>query len=381
MPPIGAGKLFHHPAGFVDLRGWDEFFRARRAAENRRAGPLESWTVDDPILPDPYPNSIFNHDRKPANKFFLEWGRVLNENEEKMADTIRTEWACDLMRQKHDKPVFVAVGLYTPHFPNYAPEKYFDLYDREQIELPPYKADDLDDLPPAVRKAKEARSAHHKRLEAWMRWRTRSTATWPASPMPTRCWAACSMRSSPDRMRTIRSWCCGATTATTTARSSTGASTRSGSAPRMCRSCGRGRASRRGRTIDATVSLIDMFPTLTELCGVAEGSRTGRRFAGAGVEGSCPAKDRDVLLPGMKPGEYAIINQDWRYIRYADGTEELYNVRQDPNEWDNLAGNPDYIGIKDRMIEAAPKSFAEPGLERNQLKLVIDGEQYHWEEK
>jgi hypothetical protein len=56
-------------------------------------------------------------------------------------------------------------------------------------------------------------------------------------------------------------------------------------------------------------------------------------------------------------------------------------VRKDPNEWDNLAGNPDYIGIKDRMIEAAPKSFAEPGLEGNKLKLVIDGEQYHWEQR
>jgi hypothetical protein len=54
------------------------------------------------------------------------------------------------------------------------------------------------------------------------------------------------------------------------------------------------------------------------------------------------AKDRDVLLPGMKPEEYAMMNRDWRYIRYADGTEELYDVRKDPNEWDESgqqAGN------------------------------------------
>ena len=160
----GAGKLFHHPAGYVDLRGWDTFY-VRSDAQKTRGWPLDSWTVDDPILPDPYPNSLFNHDRKPANKFFLEWGRVLDENEEKMADTIRTEWACDVLRTKHDRPVFVAVGLYAPHFPNYAPAKYFDLYNEEDIELPPYKTDDLVDLPPKVRRAKEARAAHHKRLE------------------------------------------------------------------------------------------------------------------------------------------------------------------------------------------------------------------------
>jgi len=159
----GAGKLFHHPAGHVDLRGWDEFFV--RSQEQKESGwGLNSWSTDDPILPKPYPNSIFNHDRKPANKFFLEWGKVLNKDEDKMADTIRTMWACDLLQKKHDKPFFVAVGLYAPHFPNYCPEKYFDLYDPEKIKSPAYKANDLDDLPPAVRKAKTARGAHHRRL-------------------------------------------------------------------------------------------------------------------------------------------------------------------------------------------------------------------------
>jgi arylsulfatase A-like enzyme len=151
----GAGKLFHHSAGQIDMRGWDEFF-LRSQDQKERGWPLESWTLDMPFLPDPYPNSIFNHDREPANKFFLEWGKVLDENEGKIPDTIRTEWACELLKRKHDQPLFVAVGLYAPHFPNYAPAKYFDLYDPEKIKLPPYKADDLDDLPSAVRKAKMA---------------------------------------------------------------------------------------------------------------------------------------------------------------------------------------------------------------------------------
>lgn len=46
----------------------------------------------------------------------------------------------------------MALGMYSPHYPNYAPQKYFDLYDRDAIELPPYKEDDLEDLSPEIKK-------------------------------------------------------------------------------------------------------------------------------------------------------------------------------------------------------------------------------------
>ena len=67
-----------------------------------------------------------------------------------MADTIRINWAVEQLKKKHDKPFFLACGIYAPHFPNYCPQKYFDLYDLAEIELPPTKDDDLDDLPPFV---------------------------------------------------------------------------------------------------------------------------------------------------------------------------------------------------------------------------------------
>ena len=83
---------------------------------------------------------------------FLEWAAIPNEREKDMADTRRVNWACDILKQKHDKPFFLAVGLYAPHFPNYVPKKYFDLYDAEKIKAPVYKEDDLDDLPPLVQR-------------------------------------------------------------------------------------------------------------------------------------------------------------------------------------------------------------------------------------
>jgi arylsulfatase A-like enzyme len=61
------------------------------------------------------------------------------------AGVFRTNYACEVLQREQDKPFFLALGLYMPHYPNYAPQKYLDLYDVETIELPPYKADDLDD--------------------------------------------------------------------------------------------------------------------------------------------------------------------------------------------------------------------------------------------
>ncbi|MEY4246028.1 MAG: hypothetical protein RLZZ245_3613, partial [Verrucomicrobiota bacterium] len=88
-----------------------------------------------------------------------------------------------------------------------------------------------------------------------------------------------------------------------------------------------------------------------------------------------------ILLPGMKPKEYAIINRDWRYIRYADGGEELYELRKDCNEWDNLAQRPEHRPLIESMKQKAPKTFAKPGPEVTALNLSIKGEAFHWKLK
>jgi hypothetical protein len=81
----------------------------------------------------------------------------------------------------------------------------------------------------------------------------------------------------------------------------------------------------------------------------------------------------------MEPGEYAVINQNWRYISYSDG-EELYNLNKDPNEWDNLANDPKFQPVKDRLKASAPTTFAKPEIQLDVKRdLVIDGDTFHWE--
>jgi arylsulfatase A-like enzyme len=136
----------------------------------------------------------------------------------------------------------------------------------------------------------------------------------------------------------------------------------------------------RGKTTDVTVSLIDMYPTLVEMCGLP---RPPHRLEGVSLASTlrdpASSRDRDVYLPYTEPGAYAIINRDWRYIRYADGGEELYDLRNDPNEWYNLAAKGGRDEVIARLRRSAPTEFAEPGPVRRKKNLILEGESFRWE--
>ena len=136
----------------------------------------------------------------------------------------------------------------------------------------------------------------------------------------------------------------------------------------------------RGATTDVTVSLIDMYPTLIELCNLP---KTPHKLEGTSIAStlSAPAKavDRDVYLPHMFPNSYAIMNRKWRYIRYRDNSEELYNVQKDPNEWRNLAQEPGHVKIKQQLASKAPKTFAPPVPKRRSKRdLILEDESFRW---
>lgn len=377
---LGAGKLFHHPEGAIDQRGWSEFF-LRNQFQRESGWPLDSWSSETPV-PQPFPASIYNKGQKFRAGLFLEWGAIPNENEEEIADTIRVNWAVDQLKRKHDKPFFLACGLYAPHYPNYCPQKYFDLYDPADIELPPIRQDDLEDLPPKIRKQRENRKRlHHEKL---VRMGAMTDAIHGylacisyADAMLGRVLDA--LESSPYSDNTIivlwsdhgyhhgekGQW---------------GKHTlweRTSNVPFIWA----GPGVSKGVKTDVTASLIDIYPTLIEMCNLPMPHQPleGESLAST-LSNPSAASDRNVFLPYITPGEYAIINRDWRYIRYGEGGEELYSLREDPNEWHNLASDEKYADVKTELRKAAPSTFAAPEDKLNTRKdLVVEGATFRWE--
>lgn len=377
---LGAGKLFHHPEGAIDQRGWTEFF-LRNQVQRENGWPLDSWSRETPV-PQPFPASVYNRGQTFKAGLFLEWGAIPNDKEEKIADTIRANWAVEQLTKEHDKPFFLACGLYAPHFPNYCPQKYFDLYDPAQIELPPIKEDDLEDLPPVIRRKWENRKRqHHDKL-------VKIDAVKDAIHGYLACISYAdamlgrvldALRSSPYADNTIvvlwsdhgyhhgekGNW---------------GKHTlweRTSNVPFIW--AGPGVAE--GAVTDVTASLIDIYPTLVEMCGLPQPAQQleGESLAST-LSDPATAKDRTVFLPFINPGEYAVFNRDWRYIHYGDDGEELYDLRKDPNEWYNLASQEKYSEVKADLSKSAPSHFAPPEPKLNARKdLVIEGETFRWE--
>lgn len=375
---LGVGKLFHHMPGNIDVRGWDEF-HLRKPSQYEEGWSLDNWSEETPF-PDPFPASKFNQGKQVKGGLFLEWAGLPNEKEEEMADTIRVNWAVEQLKKKHEKPFFLACGIYAPHFPNYCPQKYFDLYDRDAIELPPIKADDLADLPERMRKQKTARSRIHKELEE-------KDAVKDAIHGYLACISYADammgrllneLEKSPYADNTIvvlwsdngyhhgekLDW---------------GKHTlweRTSNVPFIWA----GPGVKKGAVTDVTVSLIDMYPTLAEMCDLP---KPHQKLEGVSLKETLTdpesAKDRDVYLPYMDPGEFAVMNRDWRYISYGKNGEELYDLRADPNEWHNLAGKPVHDEVKRKLRKAAPKEFVPANPKRTIGKdLIIEGETFRW---
>jgi arylsulfatase A-like enzyme len=384
LPPggdqtFGTGTRFHHPAGYVDLRGWTEL--PKRTAAQREAGwPVDRWRQGAP-LPTPMPSNTFTREMRAAtDRTFMAYAPLPNDLEKDMAATPPTDWVVSVIQRAHAQPFFVWLGLSAPHFPNYAPQKYFDLHPLDEIKLPPIKDDDTDDLPPALKKFYDHRKTTiHDKLNGMglmkegLRAYLASIAEVDA--MLGRVLDALDASAARDNTVVIfwsdQGYHHGE-------KGQWGKPTlwkRTANIP--CIWAGPGLA--RGASVGATVSAIDLFPTLVELGGLAPDASLAGVSLASTLREPALAKDRHLLLCEIRQGGYAMTNSRWRSLHYAEGGEELYDVVKDPNEGDNLASQESYRDVKAELRQSAPKHFAAPGPESNALDLVTDGESFRRE--
>jgi arylsulfatase A-like enzyme len=303
--------------------------------------------------------------RGPAGESF-DWGPV-DVPDSAMGDARIVDWAADRLRGRHEQPFFLAVGFYRPHIPLYAPRRYFDLYPAGSVTLPETRADDLDDLGATGRRlALEADTAG-----------THATAIrngqWPHAVAA---YLACvsfvdaqvgrlldALDGSPHAGDTAivlwgdHGWHLGE-------KQHWGKWTGWERATRVPLIVAPARSDRErfqtGEICRRPVGLIDLFPTLLDLCGLPPEP---------GLDGSSlvpqlrdPAAPTRPVLTTFGAGNHAVRDDHWRLIHYADGSEELYDHRQDPHEWNNLAADRHYAPVRDRLAKVMPSPKAGDGL-------------------
>jgi arylsulfatase A-like enzyme len=321
----GAGKIYHE--SFKRRSEWDDYLED----EGRDPAPAEGVS------------------RGVGGIAFA----PLDCRDEDLRDWNITEYGRAELGRAHDRPFFLAVGLHKPHMPWNVPRKYYDMFPLGSIELPPYREDDLADVPPSGVRMARPEGDHAAMLESG-RWKEAVQAYLAAVAYTDMLIGRLldALDRSAYRDNTIivmwgdHGWHLGekhhwrkfalweeATRA-----------------PLIWVAPG---VTSPGGTSQRTVDFMSIYPTLTDLCGIptprhVEGRSLRPLLADPAAPWATPA------LTTYRFNNHAVRSEAWRFIRYANGDEELYDEAADPYEWTNLAAKPEHSAVRADLSRALP---------------------------
>jgi arylsulfatase A-like enzyme len=314
---VGVGKVFHVKN---DIQIFDEFYRPKRDLTD--IGSSTPW-------------------------------KVCSENNDKNVDKLVANWTVHRILKGFQKPFFISVGFFLPHHPWILPKKYFDYYPLEKIKIPKTLSNDYDDIPVIAR----TRIVKFLELNSQLKYKNQLKSNIQAylaaiTYMDEQLGKILdTLESSPYAKNTIvvfwsdHGYHLGEKH---TLRKSTlwDSST---NVPFLIS------IPNQKAKINSAVSLLDIYPTLIELCHLTalEGLEGISLVNFMGKEKS---KRTVPVITIQDPGNFAIRNDKWKYIIYADNSEELYNLTQDPLEFNNLASNPRFIEQKNNLKKYIPKN-------------------------
>ena len=349
----GAGKVFHAHTfdaeafhGFNDPNAWDGFYPSVDRQLPEEVVPAKRPANGNPITQD------------------FDWA-PLSEDAEEMADSRVVSWAVSKLLEDSDSPRFFAVGIYRPHLPWYTPKKFFELYPIDDTVLPEVPNDDLGDVPGIGTMPFLEMTAHPPmKLHQWVvennLWQQGVQAYLAsvsyADAEVGRILQAIEESGRADntivvlvsdhgfhlgekhRWRKQTLW------------------EESTQVPFIVVAPG---VTTPGTSSSEPVSLMDLYSTLAELTSLkkpshVEGSSLMPLLKDPSVTREHPA----LTTSGFR--NHSVRNSRYRYTRYSDRSEELYDLQKDPNEWENLADDPDYESIKRGLAEWLPERNARP---------------------
>ena len=308
--------------------------------------------------------------RKPMNRpadwsGAWDWGEY-PEKDAEMADFQLAKNAAEALQENFDQPFFMSVGFFRPHVPLFVPPKWFELYDSDKLTLPRTPTSDLDDLPKNFLSINNyAAAPTHAEVVEHGKQRSLTHAYLASISFVDHCVGIVleALNSSPHADNTLivlwsdhgfhlgekQHWA---------KRTLWEESTR---VPLLFA----GRGIKPGKACAEPASLIDIYPTLVELCKLPENPHLEGLSIVPQLNNPATPRDRPAITSSYF-GNHSVRSRDWRLIVYSDGAEELYNHRNDPDEFHNLAGKPTHKAIRDQLTRWLPKKAAPESKARSE---------------
>ncbi|MEM1441684.1 MAG: sulfatase [Verrucomicrobiota bacterium] len=308
------------------------------------------------------------------------WRYVSDEDRDPMPDETHAEWTAEILAQAHEeKPFALFTGFSRAHTPLYAPQKYFDMFPLQEIEVPEaYLEGDLEDCAPSLANTS---------LYAFRRYQM--LFNHPERPQLFKEWLQAYMACVAfidDQVGTVldaleKSPHADNTVVILTSdhgfhvggKESLYKQTLWDSGTRIPFIVAGLEGMAEGVICHHPISLIDVYPTFIDICGLPEnpnqgrsgypldghsikpllldpdGDWTGPEVAITALSGKDHSQHREFI--GTPYPHFSVRSEDWRYSLTSDGQEELYHYPTDPNEFTNLASEPEHAAKKKELKE------------------------------
>lgn len=279
--------------------------------------------------------------------------------EELFQDYVDASWSIDVLSRRSKEPFFLAVGFYRPHVPFYSPARVFNEIPADSIQLPLTRDGDRDDLPGIATSLTKAPAAPaHSWFVESGRWKEAVQS-----------YLACVRWTDEQVGRVLDALAASPNADNTIVVLYSDHGFFLGEKERWAKQSLWEQATRvpfiisvpgidQGQPCQRPVELLSIYPTLIELCGLP----TRADLDGVSLEpllANPAAKWPNAALTTFGKNNHSARSETHRYIRYSDGSEELYDLRSDPNEWNNLASDESFTGLKAELAHFFPDINAE----------------------
>jgi len=329
---FGAGKLFHNGKGI------NETHIPNYAGQFGGFGPMPEEKIST------YPGHPL-----------WDWG-VFPESDTLMPDYRIASWAEARLAEKQNQPFWLGVGFFRPHVPQFAPQKWFDLYPLDSLKLPKAIADDLEDIP-----SYGIDITREKHVSPTHQWVTENDEWKPL----VQSYLACVSFVDEQVGRVLTALDNGDYGKNTYVVLFSDHGFHIGEKERHAKRSLWEDGTRvpmiimgpgipEGKVCNKPVQLLDIYPTLLELTNLNEDAKHEGNSLVKLLQNT-NASWTHYARTSFGPGNYSIVSEHYRFIQYSDGSEEFYDHKNDLNEWYNEIANQNYFDIIRKHRAEIPK--------------------------